>query len=568
MHGDGEIWAQTLWSIRRALVAAHGDGVGRARRYITEGLRLAPPEPSFLDLRNAILAASVAGGDEDLLWTVFAKRGMGYFAGTADSADVAPVADFTDPASLSGTGTLTGTVRDEDGQAVAGASVGIAGLDSGVGPAHVATTGQSGAYAIGQIPTNGTHPFPVVRARKPGYAEDRELSVTVPVNGSTTVPFTIPRDWSSPVNAAAIGDFTGPDNTSSGCGPGGLVDDDPGTVWGTTRQAAGQRITVALGAPVDIAQVEIDPSAGCGDDQSAALGSYEVLGATARGGPYTPLAAGAFGAGDLGELRSAFSGNQPAVRFLQLLAKTPQSGAAGTAGATYVDVAELHVGKVPGSPLGAAADTGAAQAVGTAGATLTGVVAPYGGAAQVIFEYGTTTGYGASVAAGSTPAGGAAGVPLSAAVAGLQPGTTYHFRVVALRDGRRYEGADATFTTAGSPGPAPTPEGTPSPSPTATVTIQGKRLKASRKGMIKVRVRFGAKAPSGTARLTVLKGKRRLAVATLAVRPGRTVTKTLRLNARGRKAIRPGHARKVTLELKLPGGKKVKKTVKLTRLKR
>ena len=294
VHGDGEIWAQTLWSIRRALITAHAaDGVGRARRYITEGLRLAPPEPSFLDLRNAILAASVAGGDEDLLWTVFAKRGMGYFAGTADSADVAPVADFTDPASLSGTGTLTGTVRDEDGQAVAGASVGIAGLDSGVGPAHVATTGQSGAYAIGQIPTNGTHPFPVVRARKAGYAEDRELSVTVPVNGSTTVPFTIPRDWSSPVNAAAVGDFTGPDNTSSGCGPGGLVDDDPGTVWGTTRQDAGQRITVALGAPVDIAQVEIDPSAGCGDDQSAALGSYEVLGATARGGPYTPLAAGA-----------------------------------------------------------------------------------------------------------------------------------------------------------------------------------------------------------------------------------------------------------------------------------
>ena len=466
VHDDGEIWAQTLWSLRAALVAAHADGVGRARNYITEGLRLSPPEPSFLDLRNAILAASPAA-DDPVLWSVFAERGMGYFAATVDSDDVEPIADFTDPATLGSTGSIAGTVRNEDSTPVAGAVVGVSGLDTGLGPLNVAQTAANGSYAITGIQTDGSRSFPMVRARKAGYGDDRVEDVTVPANGSATVPFTLTRDWSSPVFAGAVKGFSGPDNTSSGCGPGGLIDDDPRTVWGTSRAAAGQSITIELGAPVDVAGIEIDPSAGCGDDPSAALGSYQVLVATARGGPFASLATGAFGAGDLGELRPAFGGNRPAVRFVQLIAKTPQSTAPGTAGAQFVDVAELQVGKVPGSPLGVAADTGGALNVGATAATLTGTVAPHGGAAEISFEYGTTAGYGAAVAAGATPAGGAAGIPVSAGIGGLQPSTTYHYRVVAQRGSRRYAGADATFTTAAAqpptgvgdlptrPGPAP-----------------------------------------------------------------------------------------------------------------
>jgi hypothetical protein len=94
VHADGEIWAQTLWDLRAALVGAHGaDGITRARRYVTQGLRLAPPEPTFLDMRDAILAA--AGGDAadaDRLWGVFAARGMGWSARTTGPGDAAPFA--------------------------------------------------------------------------------------------------------------------------------------------------------------------------------------------------------------------------------------------------------------------------------------------------------------------------------------------------------------------------------------------------------------------------------------------------------------------------------------------
>ena len=82
-------------------------------------------------------------------------------------------------------------------------------------------------------------------------------------------------------------------------------------------------------------------------------------------------------------------------------------------------------------------------------------------------------------------------------------------------------------------------------------------------------IRFAADAPTARkARLRVLSGKRRFAEGKITVRPGRTVTKTLRLNRKGRKAIRPGRSRKVKLELRLPDGQKVTKTVKLTRRRR
>ena len=48
---------------------------GRRRALVTDGMRLSPPEPSFLDMRNAILAADAAdhgGANRNAIWTVFA----------------------------------------------------------------------------------------------------------------------------------------------------------------------------------------------------------------------------------------------------------------------------------------------------------------------------------------------------------------------------------------------------------------------------------------------------------------------------------------------------------------
>ena len=70
------------------------------RRYLTDGLRLAPENPTFLDMRNAILQAAVnagAGQDWTTLWKVFASRGMGWSASTDGVGDVTPTAAFDMP---------------------------------------------------------------------------------------------------------------------------------------------------------------------------------------------------------------------------------------------------------------------------------------------------------------------------------------------------------------------------------------------------------------------------------------------------------------------------------------
>ena len=63
----------------------------------------------------------------------------------------------------------------------------------------------------------------------------------------------------------------------------------------------------------------------------------------------------------------------------------------------------------------------------------------------------------------------------------------------------------------------------------------------------------------------MLNGRKRLALATTPVRPGRNVTKTLRLTKSGRKAIKPGKSKRITLELRLPSGQKLKKSLRLSR---
>lgn len=81
VHANGEIWSQTLWDLRGAV------GSEVARGIVTEGMRQSPPEPSFLDMRDAILVAdqlAYGGSHRQAIWNVFAARGMGWDAADGD----------------------------------------------------------------------------------------------------------------------------------------------------------------------------------------------------------------------------------------------------------------------------------------------------------------------------------------------------------------------------------------------------------------------------------------------------------------------------------------------------
>jgi NHL repeat len=71
------------------------------------------------------------------------------------------------------------------------------------------------------------------------------------------------------------------------------------------------------------------------------------------------------------------------------------------------------------------------------------------------FEYGPDTSYGTTTVVDNAGSG-ATRVPVSKAVTGLQPNTTYHFRLVASNAAGEAQGADRTFTTGANP---PQPSG-------------------------------------------------------------------------------------------------------------
>ncbi len=90
-HGVGSVWAAIIWDVYWDLVDRYGfnpdiydgfcsGGNNRAIQLITDGLKIQPCGPGFVDGRNAILAAELAltgGADRCLLWRAFARRGLG-----------------------------------------------------------------------------------------------------------------------------------------------------------------------------------------------------------------------------------------------------------------------------------------------------------------------------------------------------------------------------------------------------------------------------------------------------------------------------------------------------------
>jgi extracellular elastinolytic metalloproteinase len=277
VHADGEIWGETLWDLRDEL------GVKLTESLVTRAMELSPANPSYLDMRNSILEADMAtrnGKDQAKIWTVFAARGMGFFAGSVDGDDTKPAEDFSiPPPANTPRGTLTGVVTDQDaGTPVSGAIVTFGGHASGFGGSYAAVTNAAGQYTIpGIIP--GT--YPKVAARGAGYDP---VVQSVSVNsGTTTLNWQLRRDWAASSGGGSVVSFTPPDYTPFGCGPGGLIDQSQGSGWGSDSPTNPEpvnpqpkEIVIELSQAVDVAEVVINPSATCGDSGSASTGDYKL----------------------------------------------------------------------------------------------------------------------------------------------------------------------------------------------------------------------------------------------------------------------------------------------------
>jgi hypothetical protein len=151
-----------------------------------------------------------------------------------------------------------------------------------------------------------------------------------------------------------------------------------------------------------------------------------------------------------GEQRSAVCEQQSAVceRRSALSAIGRRAGsaiaAAAIAGVAFAGAADAAAAAAP------TASTGHARQVSFGSAVLTGSVNPRGADTSYYFQYGPTKAYGGQTAIADAGAGThALGVAL--AVAGLQPLTVYHFRLVAVSAGGVGFGADKTLLTTAVP---------------------------------------------------------------------------------------------------------------------
>ncbi|HEY6891418.1 MAG TPA: M36 family metallopeptidase [Solirubrobacter sp.] len=330
VHADGEIWAETLWDLRGAV------GSADARRLITEGMRLSPPEPSFLDERNAILLADQAAGGarRAAIWSVFAARGMGYAASTGAAADDV-VEDFSlPPTGADPRGRIAGTVVDDATRAAVGdATVKITGHDTGPEPFTGKTDG-AGNYAIENVPARI---FPSLLIAAPGY-DSLAQSVTVPAGSTAVAGAALRRNWAArPRGASATPGPGSDDYADQDCGPDQAIDQSQGTGWSTRAQAGGKSMVVSLPAAVNVTEFVADPAEACGDGPESATAGYRIQTSTASAdGPWSVAAAGTFSSDDRHHLRT-IPAAADGVRHVRVTLLSPQGDG------DFLDLSEFGV---------------------------------------------------------------------------------------------------------------------------------------------------------------------------------------------------------------------------------
>lgn len=328
VHADGEIWSSTLWDLRGAL------DTRKAESLVTRAMELSPANPSFLDMRNAILFADLcinSGRNRDAIWRVFAKRGMGYFAAAVDGDDALPVEDFSlPPGRRAKKGNVSGNVKDADtNRPIDGAVVAFGGHASGFPGDFADATNRRGVYRIRRV-FQGV--YPKVSAKAPGY--DTQV-VTINVDDRRIIQnFALRRDWAALGGGGSVTAFNGPDFTPFGCGPTGAIDQSLGSGWGsTTDDDAGSEtgnvtpkfIVVRLPQPVNASEIQIDPSNTCGDAGSASTKDYR-LESSVDGTTWSLVSEGSFGVANRGRLNPIAlpAGGLPGIQYLRFTMLNPQ----------------------------------------------------------------------------------------------------------------------------------------------------------------------------------------------------------------------------------------------------
>lgn len=209
-HGVGFIFATALWEMTWNLIDAYGydtnissgdltKGNVLALQLVIDGLKLQPCSPTFLQSRDAILAADMAltgGANQCHIWEAFAKRGMGYSAVSGTNARGNEIEAFdlpttclanvkivkSAPATINNGQQMTYTLTVSNTGAVT--ATGIVVTD----PLPTGTTYVAGSASNGGSVVNGVVTYPIF-SLNPGATTTRTFAVNVNTTTTTNLQF-------------------------------------------------------------------------------------------------------------------------------------------------------------------------------------------------------------------------------------------------------------------------------------------------------------------------------------------------------------------------------------------
>ncbi|MEO7733266.1 MAG: M36 family metallopeptidase, partial [Kofleriaceae bacterium] len=329
-HATGEVWTSMLWEAFNALIDEHDVPIARRRMsdYIVAGLLLTPPDATFTEARDAILAAASALDSDDMLLMAAAFAGRG-----AGTCAVSPSRESSDNTGVVESGTLAARIEvgglrvsddvascDHDGH-----------LDAGeTGTVHL-TVLNAGPVAAEEVVVTTTASVPGVQLGAP-----IALGILPPFT-SADVSFPVTILASVPPNTPVV--FTVQVAAQGACGPGPIVRTLP-VVLGVDEVAAVSRI--------DQVETTITPWTLTGDGADQlwgrvvdASGNHAWLGKDASVTSDTQLVSPVIVASTTAPLVITLSHAYELDGFDSFLFDGAVIEASTDGGATWVDVSEL-----------------------------------------------------------------------------------------------------------------------------------------------------------------------------------------------------------------------------------
>jgi len=213
-HGVGEVWATMIWDVTWALIADGSSsghdmdiyngtgGNNLAMQLVTDGMKLQPCSPGFVDGRDAILLADqnlTGGANQCVIWEAFARRGLGFSADqglSSSSTDGTEAFDIPDSCNFINPQPPTQNV------CVGTDAVYDIDVNAGfVAPVTMSTAGEPAGSAVAFSVNPVAGPLPQTTSMTVS-------SIGVPAVGSHTITITGTDSSGSPVSESATVDLT------------------------------------------------------------------------------------------------------------------------------------------------------------------------------------------------------------------------------------------------------------------------------------------------------------------------------------------------------------------------